>query len=108
MLPRPTTEFWRILQEASSDATRRGHHHVGSEHLLYALASTANSFTRSFLEHLDLADPIKQRLDELMTQTSYERASSNAVMDENGNLIGHLYIGPTGEPFFQSVDVADA
>lgn len=97
MTPRPTAELWRLLQEATADAAERGHSHVGSEHLLFVLASMPDAFSRSILDHLGVADSVASGVDELMRSDAYANAGSNAVV-EDGKLIGHLVVGEGGAP----------
>jgi ATP-dependent Clp protease ATP-binding subunit ClpA len=98
MTPRPTAELWRLLQEATAEADRRGHNHVGSEHLLFVCATTPRTFASSLLEHLRVSEPIAARLETLMSSGEYDRAASNAMVDEDGRTVGHLVVGPDGRP----------
>lgn len=99
--PRPTTEFWHILQEATSDAVSRGHSHVGTEHLLYALASTRGNFGRSILEHLAVAELVSGGLDDMMRSEEYATVGSNDAIGADGELIGHFVVGPDGKPMLE-------
>lgn len=96
--PRPTAGLWRILQEATLEATRRGHTHVGAEHLLYVVASTPDTFGRSILEHLSDAEAIATGVDELMRSDQYANAGSNEARGKDGELVGHVVVGPDGKP----------
>jgi ATP-dependent Clp protease ATP-binding subunit ClpA len=98
--PRPTTEFWDLLQEATSEAARRGHEHVGSEHLLLVLASTPGNFARSILDHIADADLIANGVDQVISSDDYANAGSNEAW-ENGELVGHMVVGPDGKPRLQ-------
>jgi hypothetical protein len=93
--PRPTVGIWQLLQEATSEAVGRGHDHVGVEHLLYVLATTPDTFGRSFLEHVGAADAVAKELDDLMKSETYPGGSNEAWQD--GELVGHVVVGPDGK-----------
>jgi hypothetical protein len=55
------------------------------------------NFGRSILDHLANADAIAKGVDELMRSDEFAKAGSNEAY-ENGQLAGHLVVGPDGQP----------
>jgi hypothetical protein len=102
MTPTPTPAIDQLLAAAAADAERRGHGHVGAEHLLYAIATTRN-FGREVLRHVGIVDTVVSCIDELVASESYRTAGSNKVFGETGELIGHMQVDEHGELYLERI-----
>ena len=101
MTAQPTPGLWQALIDATSEALRRGHAHVGVEHLLYVLAaSERSSIAGGLLERHGVRETVRDDLDAAMSHPDY-LTGSNQVLDEDGELVGHLFLGEDGRPFFE-------
>lgn len=86
----PTPQYWQVLEEATEDAQRRGHAHVGVEHLLFVISGLRN-YPGDLLRSVGRGDFVRQALGELMSRPDYaSMGSSNEVVDQDGQLIGYL------------------
>lgn len=97
---RPTAGLWHALLDATSEALRRGHPHVGVEHLLYVLAAKERSIAGGLLERHRVREAVRRDLDEAMSRPDY-LSGSNRALDEDGNVVGHMFLGPDGLPFIE-------
>lgn len=97
----PTIEFAykltpraeRILRAANDEAARRGHEYIGAEHLFWALMADPDSVPSQILERAGVRTAAIQQVE----QTIADSVPSDLVVDRNGNVIGHMTIGPNGE-----------
>ena len=79
----------RIDEAAEAIATDLGHTYVGTEHMLLALAADGDGVAGRVLADLGVAEDVPARLREIMASPGYG-TPSDQVVDERGNLIGHL------------------
>jgi Clp amino terminal domain, pathogenicity island component len=96
----PTAGLWNALLDATSEALRRGHPRAGEEHLLYVLAARERSIAGGLLERHNVREAVRADLDAAMSRPDY-LTCSNRVLDEEGNVVGHMFLGPDGLPFVE-------
>lgn len=97
----PTVEFdykltpraERVLKAASEEARRRGHEYVGTEHLFWALMGDPDSVPAQVLENAGVRDSAVQEVERIIANS----VPSDLVVDRDGNVIGHMTIGPAGK-----------
>lgn len=88
----------RVLADATSEAARRGHTWIGTEHILLALASEKRGVAAQVLAKLGVREAVREELQSLLDDPRYATASSNVVVNHEGNLFGYMVIGDDGEP----------
>jgi hypothetical protein len=104
---RPTAGLWHTLVDATTEALRREHPHVGQEHVLYVL--TQDRFFASLLEqHGVAAEDVRRDLDAMMSRPDYLTTGSNRVLDDEGRIVGHMFLGPDGVAIFEEIDPDEA
>jgi ATP-dependent Clp protease ATP-binding subunit ClpC len=79
----------RIDESAEAIAADLGHTYVGTEHMLLALAADGDGVAGRVLADLGVAEEVRARLREIMASPGY-RTGSSQVVDESGNLLGHV------------------
>ena len=90
MTPTPTSQYWQVLEEATEDAGRRGHSHIGVEHLLFVISGLRH-YPGDLLRSVGRGDTVRQTLGELMSRPDYaSMGESNEVVNQEGQLIGYL------------------
>jgi hypothetical protein len=82
----------RVLR-AASEARRRGHEYVGAEHLFWALMGNPDSVPAQVLEKAGVRDSAVQDVERIIGNS----VPSDLVVDLDGNVIGHMTVGPGGE-----------
>jgi hypothetical protein len=97
---RPTAGLWHALIDATSEALRRGHPHVGVEHLLYVLVADERSIEGGLLERHGVRDAVREDLDAALSHPDYLKGSNRALGEERRH-VGHMFLGPDGLPFFE-------
>jgi ClpA/ClpB-like protein len=83
----------RILKAASAEAAKRGHEYVGAEHIFWALMADPDSVPTQILERAGVRASAVQQVEEVIANS----IPSDLVMDRDGNVIGHMTIGPKSE-----------
>src|SRR5262245_47760239 len=66
----------RILEAAASEAGQRGHTFVGTEHLLLAMLGEPECVAYKVLAELDVVDPARVRLLDLLRGAAYAKTSA--------------------------------
>ena len=67
----PTPRAARVLAAAEDAARSRGHDHVGTEHLLLALAEERDGIASQVLENLGCRGDVISTLDRIMNSVEY-------------------------------------
>lgn len=73
---------------------------MGEEHLLYVLAARERSIAGGLLERHNVREAVRGGLGAALPQPDY-LTGSNRVLDEEGNVVGHMFLGPDGLPFVE-------
>jgi ATP-dependent Clp protease ATP-binding subunit ClpA len=82
-----------ILSAASEEATRRGHNYVGTEHLFWALMADPGSVPSQVLQAAGVRASAVREVEDIIANS----VPSDLAVDRDGNVIGHMTIGPDGK-----------
>jgi ATP-dependent Clp protease ATP-binding subunit ClpA len=69
--PRPTPRVEQTLKRAGSEAARRGHDYLGTEHLLLAIIADPDGIAGRVLRDLGVDELAAERVREIMDSQAY-------------------------------------
>lgn len=85
----------KLLTSAAREAELLGEDFIGTEHILLALLMDTGSLAFQAISELDLVDPIRERVREIIRRSRADGPSNRAI-DMEGRLLGYMFYEEDG------------